>query len=73
MTYYVGEARKKSPVMKKLYESVEKLVDDDYMELSEVLKGLGYKEKEFKGVIAKVDPSLSIEDQVKEALKLLLK
>ena len=52
---------------------VEKLANDDYMELSEVLKGLGYKEKEFKGVIAKVDPSLSIEDQVKEALKLLLK
>ncbi len=52
---------------------VEKLVDDDYMELSEVLKGLGYKEKEFRSVIAKIDSSLSIEDQVKEALKLLLK
>ncbi|MGN1000413.1 MAG: Holliday junction branch migration protein RuvA [Bacilli bacterium] len=44
-----------------------------YEELIEVLKGLGYKEKEFKSVINKIDNSLSIEDQVKEALKLLLK
>ena len=35
MTYYVGEARKKSPVMKKLYESVEKLVDDKFKEKEE--------------------------------------
>lgn len=46
---------------------------NNYEELIEVLKGLGYKEKEFKTVINKVDASLSIEDQVKEALKLLLK
>ena len=44
-----------------------------YEELIEVLKGIGYKEKEFKSVINKIDNSLSIEDQVKEALKLLLK
>ena len=50
------------------------IVDSNsYEELIEVLKGLGYKEKEFKAVITKVDNSLSIEDQVKEALKLLLK
>ena len=42
-------------------------------ELIEVLKGLGYKEKDFKAIITKIDTSLSIEDQVKEALKLLLK
>ena len=42
-------------------------------ELSEVLKGLGYKEKEFKGIIGKIDTNIKIEDQVKEALKLLLK
>lgn len=46
---------------------------NSYEELIEVLKGLGYKEKEFKSVINKVDINLSIEDQVKEALKLLLK
>ena len=42
-------------------------------ELKEVLIGLGYKEKEIKPVLARVDTSLSIEDQVKDALKLLLK
>lgn len=45
----------------------------NYEELTEVLKGLGYKEKDFKSVITKVDSNLKIEDQVKEALKLLLK
>lgn len=42
-------------------------------ELKEVLIGLGYKEKELKPVLARVDTSLSIEEQVKDALKLLLK
>ena len=35
--------------------------------------GLGYKSKEFKHLLPQIDNSLSIEDQVKEALKLLLK
>lgn len=53
---------------------VENVVSSNsYEELIEVLKGLGYKEKEIKGIVVKVDQSLSIEDQVKEALKLLLK
>ncbi|MCI8460531.1 MAG: Holliday junction branch migration protein RuvA [Bacilli bacterium] len=42
-------------------------------ELREVLIGLGYKEKELKPVLAKVDTSLPIEGQVKDALKLLLR
>lgn len=42
-------------------------------ELVEVLKGLGYKEKEFKAILPKIDSSLSIENQIKEALKQLLK
>ena len=42
-------------------------------ELKEVLKGLGYKEKEFKNILGQIDSSLTIEQQVKEALKLLLK
>lgn len=46
---------------------------NNYEELIEVLKGLGYKEKEIKGIVVKVDQNLSIEDQVKESLKLLLK
>lgn len=46
---------------------------DGLTELTEVLKGLGYKEKDFKHVLGKIDNSLTIEEQVKEALKLLLK
>ena len=42
-------------------------------ELIEVLKGLGYKEKDFKTIINKVSDDKTIEEQVKEALKLLLK
>ena len=41
--------------------------------LKEVLIGLGYKEKELKPVLAKVNTSLTIEEQVKDALKLLLR
>ena len=47
--------------------------DNTSDELVEVLKGLGYKEKDIKQVLPKVDSSLEIEKQVKEALKLLLK
>lgn len=45
----------------------------NYEELTEVLKGLGYKEKDYNSVIMKIDNNLKIEEQVKEALKLLLK
>ena len=47
--------------------------NNSYEELIEVLKGLGYKEKEIKSVVVKVSQELSLEDQVKESLKLLLK
>ena len=52
---------------------IETVQSNNYEELIEVLKGLGYKEKEIKGIVVKVDQNLSIEEQVKEALKLLLK
>lgn len=42
-------------------------------ELKEALIALGYKEKEIIPVIAKVDTSLPIESQIKDALKLLLR
>lgn len=42
-------------------------------ELVEVLTSLGYKNPDIKKVIPNVDVNLSLEDQVKEALKLLLK
>ncbi len=53
-------------------EGVEK-VSNNAEELAEVLKGLGYKEKEIASIIVKVDGNLAIEEQLKEALKLLLK
>ena len=42
-------------------------------ELIEVLKGLGYKDKDIKGVIPKVNKELKIEDQIKDALRLLVR
>lgn len=54
--------------------NVSKIEEDNSMEdLIEVLKGLGYKEKDYKGIINKVDSSKPVEEQVKEALKLLLR
>lgn len=47
---------------------------EDYSkELMDVLVGLGYKQIDIKRIINKVDNTKSLEDQVKEALKLLLK
>lgn len=45
----------------------------DFDELIEVLKGLGYKPNDIKKVLPKINKDSSIEEQVKEALKLLLK
>lgn len=42
-------------------------------ELTEALMALGYKDKEIKKVISQVDGSQSIENQIKEALRLLLR
>ncbi len=57
----------------KLNMTVNNIIEDTTNELIEVLQGLGYKDKEIKGIVNKVDKNLSIEEQVKEALKLLLK
>ena len=47
---------------------------EDYStELMEVLIGLGYKQADVKKVITKVNADSSLEEQVKEALKLMLK
>lgn len=48
-------------------------VDNNAEELIEVLENLGYKTSEIKKIIPNVDKSKTIENQVKEALKLLLK
>ena len=42
-------------------------------ELIEVLKGLGYKQADIVKVLPKVNSNETLEQQIKEALKLLLK
>lgn len=42
-------------------------------ELIEVLKGLGYKQADITKILPKIDATKSIEDQIKDALKLMLK
>ena len=44
-----------------------------FFEIVEVLEGLGYKKPEIKKVLPQIDISASIEDQIKQALKLMLK
>lgn len=53
--------------------AIDTEVKDDAVELRDVLLGLGYKEKEVISIIPKISTDLTIEEQVKEALKLLLK
>ena len=46
---------------------------DQFEELVEVLKGLGYKQPDIKRILPQINSSLELEDQIKEALKLMLK
>lgn len=48
-------------------------VGEDLQDVIEVLESLGYKKADIKKVLPKISPELKIEDQVKEALKLMLK
>lgn len=57
----------------KLSIEVEDTEDNNVEELISVLENLGYKSAEIKKIVSQVDASKSLEDQVKEALKLLLK
>lgn len=47
--------------------------DNNAEDLIAVLESLGYKTPEIKKIVKDVDPSLPVEAQVKEALKLLLR
>lgn len=47
-------------------------VKNDNSELVEVLSSLGYKMPDIKKVLSKVDSSKSIEEQIKDALKLMV-
>ena len=42
-------------------------------ELVDVLLNLGYKQAEVKKILKDIDKSLSLEEQIKQALKLLMK
>ena len=57
----------------KLISQKEVFNKRDYTELIEVLKGLGYKSTDINKILPNIDNKLSIEEQVKNALKLLLK
>ncbi len=52
---------------------VTDVTTDDQEDLIDTLTALGYKVTEIKKVIGSVDSSKSLEEQVKEALRLLLK
>ena len=47
--------------------------EDTNNELVEALVALGYKQADIKKIVKNVDSKLSVENQIKEALKLLLK
>lgn len=49
------------------------IVDSKFDELISVLESLGYKNADIKKILPNVNTSLTIENQVKDALKLLLK
>ncbi|MBQ2639408.1 MAG: Holliday junction branch migration protein RuvA [Bacilli bacterium] len=56
-----------------LSKDIDNNVNKNEEELIEALLALGYKEKEIKKVITLVNKDNSLEEQIKEALKLLLK
>ena len=57
----------------KLNTNITNSSSKDYDELIEVLKGLGYKLSDINKIIPSIKSDLNIEEQVKEALKLMLK
>lgn len=57
----------------KLNTTVVGKANKDFDELIEVLKGLGYKLPDINKILPSIKDDLSIEEQVKEALKLMLK
>ena len=57
----------------KLNTSMSNCSTKNFDELIEVLKGLGYKQTDINKILPSINSDLNIEDQVKEALKLMLK
>lgn len=52
---------------------VDIVEDDTYDELIEALKGLGYKTQDISRVLPKIEKEITIEEKIKQALKLLLR
>ena len=52
---------------------VENVEIDESDELIDALKGLGYKQQDITRIISKVEKDISIEEKIKQALKLLLR
>lgn len=50
-----------------------KMTATNHQELVEVLKGLGYKNTDIQKIVPQIDTTISIEEQIKEALKLMLR
>ena len=70
----VGEKLAKQIILDLKGKLVSKTTEvDTNEELISVLMSLGYKNNDIKRIIKDVDNTLSIEEQVKQALKLLLK
>lgn len=57
----------------KISTEIEDVEDNSTEELMSVLENLGYKMAEIKKIVPQVDVSKTLEEQIKEALKLLLK
>ena len=57
----------------KLNTTIVSSSNKGYEELIEVLKGLGYKQSDITKILPSINAELDIEDQIKEALKLMLK
>lgn len=56
----------------KLSVGSNEIIMDEQDELLEALKGLGYKDKDIKMIIPKVNKESKLEEQIKEALRLLV-
>ena len=72
----IGEKLAKQIILDLKGKITTDLVDEEennIEELMSVLENLGYKTAEIKKIVPQVDSSKTLEEQVKEALKLLLK
>ncbi len=57
----------------KLVKNNELFTNDGLDELTNVLESLGYKKSDIKKILPQIDASNSVEQQVKDALRLLMK